>query len=127
MRGALSGKPRAAFAFVTAALVFVGWVVLIASSFLASSESSHRFLADVLLGLVTVCALAALVASVRAGIAAAVAAVAYAVAWWYIGWSLTYSIADVAYYALVAAFFLAPPVVAAFGIVAGRSRLSRAS
>jgi hypothetical protein len=121
-RHPLSGKPRAAFAIITGALVLAGWGVLIASSFLATSESSNRFFADVLLGLVAVCAIASLWAWLRIGIVTAVAAVVYAAAWYYIGWSLSYSIGDAIHYALAAAFFLAPIVVGVSGLFAGRQR-----
>ena len=120
-----SGKARAFFALGMGGLVLLVWAGLIASSFAGMSESANRQIADVLFGVVAVCTLASLLASVRSGIVTAVAAVAYAVSWWNIGWSLTYAIADIAYYALIATFFIAPPVAGVSGILAGRSRLAQ--
>lgn len=106
-------------------LVLLFWVGLIVGSFAAIGEEGGRLLSDILLGVTVLGAVAAVLCSVPIGVVAAIAAAAFASAWLYIGWSLTYAIADVLYYAVIAAFYLAPPVVGLAAILASRSRANR--
>lgn len=118
----LFSDTRAAASLVLGAVVLLLWVGLIVGSFAGLGEDGCRLLSDVLLGAMVATAVVTLLTRLSYGIVATVAAVLFAGAWWYIGWSLTYAIADVLYYGMIAGFYLTPPVVGLAAILASRAR-----